>query len=90
MRSAPANGLLPAVAPTGAGGATAGVPGGPAVRRFVGVAGSGCDRNQSTPQQVARDVSDLDLVGPAVNLQDLGVTRELFDSVLAHVAVAAE
>ena len=41
-------------------------------------------------EQVLCDVGDLDLVGAGVDLQDLGVAGELFDPVLAHVAVAAE
>src|SRR6266404_8166143 len=40
-------------------------------------------------QQRSRDLRDLDLVGAAVDLQDLGVAAELLDLELGHVAVAA-
>src|SRR5689334_2704021 len=42
------------------------------------------------PEQCPRDLRDLDLVGPAVDLEHLGVPAELLDAVLGHVAVAAE
>ena len=41
-------------------------------------------------EKVTCDVGDLDLVGPGVDLQDLGVAGQLLDLVLGHVAVAAE
>src|SRR5918995_5166792 len=45
---------------------------------------------RSAAEEVLGDVGDLDLVGSAVDLEDLGVAGQLLDLELAHVAVAAE
>src|SRR5262249_61173719 len=44
----------------------------------------------ASAQQAPRDLTYLDLVGAGVDLEDLGVARELLDLVLGHVPVAAE
>src|SRR5262249_18269381 len=41
-------------------------------------------------EQAARDLGDLDLVRPAVDLEHLGVAAELLHAELGHVAIAAE
>lgn len=47
-------------------------------------------RGRGLAQQAPRHVGDLHLVASGVDHQRLGITRQLFDPVLGHVAVAAE